>query len=102
MVIKLHLKESYDKQNLTLAVISYGIYETRQKLVSYISYEMTTHVRSSILIISDLLCPFSLLRLHRKLTELINAFSKVRMFVFCGLAWWKKPEHPEETTYIGR
>ena len=34
--IKSHLKQSYDKQNLTLVVIS------------YISYEMTTSVRSSI------------------------------------------------------
>ena len=38
--IKPHLK--YDKQNLTLVVISYEIYETRQRLVSQISYEMTT------------------------------------------------------------
>ena len=27
-VIKYHLKESYDKQNLTLMVVSYEIYET--------------------------------------------------------------------------
>ena len=46
--IKPNLKESYDKQNLTLVVISYEIYETRRRLVSYISYEMTTRVRSSI------------------------------------------------------
>ena len=32
--IKFNLKRSYDKQNLTLVVISYEIYETRQKLVS--------------------------------------------------------------------
>ena len=31
--IKSHLKQSYDKQNLTLVVISYEIYETRQRLV---------------------------------------------------------------------
>ena len=42
--IKPNLKQSYDKQNLTLVVISYEIYETRRRLVSY---EMTTHVRSS-------------------------------------------------------
>ena len=45
--IKFHLKQSYDKQNLTLVVISY---ETRQRLVSWISYEITTNVRSSIYI----------------------------------------------------
>ena len=33
-VIKSHFKGSYDKQNLTLVVISYEIYETRQRLVS--------------------------------------------------------------------
>ena len=32
--IKSHFKESYDKQNLTLVVISYDIYETRRRLVS--------------------------------------------------------------------
>ena len=32
--IKFHFKGSYDKQNLTLVVISYEIYETRRKLVS--------------------------------------------------------------------
>ena len=32
--IKSHFKESYDKQNLTLVVISYAIYETPQRLVS--------------------------------------------------------------------
>ena len=34
--------------NLALVVISYEIYETRQGLVSYMSTEMTTRVRSSI------------------------------------------------------
>ena len=43
--IKSHLKRSYDKQNLTLVVISYEIYETRRRLVSYISYEMTSKAR---------------------------------------------------------
>ena len=43
-----HLKQSYDKQNLTLVVISYEIYETRRRLVSLITYEMTTPIRSSI------------------------------------------------------
>ena len=33
-VTKSHFKGSYDKQNLTLVVISYEIYETRQRLVS--------------------------------------------------------------------
>ena len=46
--IKSHFKGSYDKQNLTLVAISYEIYETRRMLVSLISYEMTTRVRSSI------------------------------------------------------
>ena len=32
--IKSHFKVSYDKQNLTLVVISYEIYETRRRLVS--------------------------------------------------------------------
>ena len=45
--IKSHFKQSYDKQNLILVAISYEIYETRQGLVSYISYEMTTRVRAS-------------------------------------------------------
>ena len=31
---KINLKESYDKQNLTLTVISYEIYETPQRLIS--------------------------------------------------------------------
>ena len=55
--IKSHFKGSYDKQNLTLVVISYEIYETRPRLVSQISYEMTTRVRSSI---SALLLQFQL------------------------------------------
>ena len=48
--IKSHLEQSYDKQNVTHMVISlhsYEIHETRQKLISWISYEMTTRVRSS-------------------------------------------------------
>ena len=45
---KINFKESYDKQNLSLVVISYEIYETRRRLVSYISYEMMIRVRSSI------------------------------------------------------
>ena len=32
--IKTNFKESYDKQNLTLLVISHEIYETRSRLVS--------------------------------------------------------------------
>ena len=47
-VIKSNFQESYDKQNLIPVVISYEIYKTRRKLVSQISYEMTTRVRSSI------------------------------------------------------
>ena len=35
----------YIIEDLTRMVISYEIYETRQRLVSYISYEMTTPVR---------------------------------------------------------
>ena len=34
--IKSNFKGSYDEQNLTLVVISYEIYETRQRLVSQI------------------------------------------------------------------
>ena len=45
--IKSNFKGSYDKQNLTLVVISYEIYETHRKLVFLILYEMTTRVRSS-------------------------------------------------------
>ena len=32
--IKSHFKGSYDKQNLTLVIISYEIYKTRRRLVS--------------------------------------------------------------------
>ena len=32
--MKFNLNRSYDKQNLTLVVISYEIYETRRRLVS--------------------------------------------------------------------
>ena len=36
LILSLYIpfKGSYDKQNLTLVVISYEIYETRQRLVS--------------------------------------------------------------------
>ena len=44
---KIHFKGSQDKQNLTLVVISYEIYETCQMLISYISYEINMSVRSS-------------------------------------------------------
>ena len=44
------VKGSYEKQNLTLIVISYEN-ETCRRLVSLISYEMTTHVRSSIAVL---------------------------------------------------
>ena len=43
-VTKSHFKGSYDKQNLTLVVILYEIYEIRQRLVPSISYKMTTRV----------------------------------------------------------
>ena len=46
--IESHFKGSYDKQHRTLVVISYEIYETRQRLVSYILFEMTTRVRSPV------------------------------------------------------
>ena len=46
--IRAHFKGSYDKQNLTLVVISYEIYETRRRLVSHTLYKMTTRVRSCI------------------------------------------------------
>ena len=46
--IKSHFNQSYDKQNLKLVVISCEIYETHQRLILKISYEMTTRVRSSI------------------------------------------------------
>ena len=49
---KSHLKQSYDKQNHALLVISYEIYETRQRFISDEMYEneMTTtaSVRSSV------------------------------------------------------
>ena len=38
----------HDKWYLTPVVISYESAHTRQKLISEISYEMTTRVRSSI------------------------------------------------------
>ena len=47
--IKLHFKGSNDIQNLTYVVILNEIHETCQRLVSYISYEMTTSVRASML-----------------------------------------------------
>ena len=44
-----------------------------------------------------------LLRLHGKLTELINAFSKARMIAYCDLKWWRKLEYLEKfTTDLGR
>ena len=46
--IKSYSKGSYDKQNLTLVVISYEIYVTLQSLVSWISYKMITSERSPI------------------------------------------------------
>ena len=64
--IKSHFKQSYDKRNLTLVVISYDIkfyetarfvksifisykiYETLRRLVSKIPYEMTIRVKSCI------------------------------------------------------
>ena len=45
---KIPFERSDDKQNLILVVFSSDIYETRQKLVSKISYEITTSVRSCI------------------------------------------------------
>ena len=35
---------------------------------------------------------FILLRLHRKLIELINTILKARMLASCGLRWWRKPK----------
>ena len=46
--IKSHFQVLYDKQKFTLVVTSYKIYKTNPGLVSNISYEMTTHVRSSL------------------------------------------------------
>ena len=46
VAIKSHFKGSYDKQNLTLVVNSYEIYENSPRLVLYIYYEMTTRARS--------------------------------------------------------
>ena len=45
--IKSILKWPYGKENLTLLIISYEIYETRRRFVSKISY-VITNVRSSI------------------------------------------------------
>ena len=47
-MIKSRLKGSYDKQNLTLVVISYEILWNSSKARFINSYEMTTCVRSSI------------------------------------------------------
>ena len=47
-VVKSHFKEPYGKQRLTLVVISYVIYKTRQRLVSFISDEIINRVSSSI------------------------------------------------------
>ena len=46
--IKSRFKGSSDNHNLTLVIFSYEIYETRQRRVSQISYNMTTRLRSSI------------------------------------------------------
>ena len=46
--MRTRFKGSYNKQNLTLMVILWKIYETRGRFVLLISYEMTTRVRSSI------------------------------------------------------
>ena len=43
--IKFNYKGSYDKQNLTLVALSYEVFETRLRLVSLTSYEMTSRVR---------------------------------------------------------
>ena len=53
--IKFYFKGSYDKQKLTLMVISYEIHENRRRLVAYISSEMITRVRFSIYHITSLL-----------------------------------------------
>ena len=45
---------------------------------------------------------FILLRLHRKLRELINTILKARMLASCVLRWWRKPEFLEKTTDFGR
>ena len=47
---KIPFKGAFEIQNLTRVVISYEIYETRRRLVSY---EMTTRVRSSISLKAD-------------------------------------------------
>ena len=47
--IKFSSEGSYDKQNLTVMVISYEIYET-SRLVSSLSYEMTTPSCKTILL----------------------------------------------------
>ena len=46
--------------------------------------------------ISVVLTLYILFRLHRKLKEIVDGFSKARMLVFCCLAWWKKPDYSEE------
>ena len=46
--LKSNFKGSNNKQNLTLMVILYEIYQTRRRLVSELSYEMTIRVRFSI------------------------------------------------------
>ena len=66
--IKSHFKGLYHKQNLTHVVISYEIYETRQRLVSLISYEITTRVRSSM----HITCTFT------QMNGIVNVFRCVR------------------------
>ena len=43
--IKFNFKGSYDKENLSHVAISCELYDTRRRVVSY---ERTTHVRSSV------------------------------------------------------
>ena len=45
---------------------------------------------------------YILLRLHKKLIELINTILKARMLASCGLKWWRKPKFPEKTTDFGQ
>ena len=73
--IKPSFKGPYDKQNLTLVVISYKICETRQRFISLISYEMTTCVRSSIYVMGMVLAgELSLMLLTGKLSLMQTHF----------------------------
>ena len=66
--IKFYFKVSYDKQNLILVVISYEMYDTRCRLISY---EMTTRLRSSISLITYISCQIKEVA-HQQITNTVQ------------------------------